>query len=138
MEDDAELETIRKKMMADMSARMSAGPGASTGGVPVNLSDATFDGFVSMNEVAFIDFWAPWCGPCRMVAPVVEKLASELDGKVSFGKLNVDDNPAKAGQFNIMSIPTMMIFHKGKPVDMIVGAVPRSQILSRLGRYITA
>ena len=140
MEDDGELEMIRRRMMEDITTRMKGGaaPGAQpvAAATPTNLSDMSFDEFIKRNQVAFVDFWAPWCGPCRMVAPVVEKLASELRGKVAFGKLNVDDNPVKSAEFNIMSIPTMMIFYGGKPADMIVGAVPRAEILSRLGRYI--
>lgn len=142
MDDDTELEMIRRRMMEDITNRMQGGaaPGshAVAEATPTNLNDMNFDEFTRRNQVAFVDFWAPWCGPCRMVAPVVEKLASELSGKVAFGKLNVDDNPVKSAEFNIMSIPTMMIFYRGKPADMIVGAVPRTEILSRLGRYINS
>lgn len=102
----------------------------------VELDKNNFESKVDGSDIAILDFWAPWCGPCRMVAPVVEALASELAGKVAFGKLNVDDNPVKSGQFGIMSIPTMMVFRNGKPADMIVGAVPRGEILSRLNRLM--
>ena len=69
-----------------------------------------------------VDFWAPWCGPCKMVSPIIEELAKEYNGKVSVGKLNVDDNPETAGQYSVMSIPTVMIFKNGKPVQSMVGA----------------
>ncbi len=69
-----------------------------------------------------VDFWAPWCGPCKMVSPIIEELAKEYNGKVAVGKLNVDDNPETAGQYSVMSIPTVMIFKNGKPVQSMVGA----------------
>lgn len=131
-----ELEDIRRRMMDEIAMGQSKVGTPVASGAPVELNDTSFDAFLAQNEVVFVDFWAPWCAPCRMVAPVVEKLASELKGKVSFGKLNVDDNPQKSAQFRIMSIPTMMIFHKGRPVDMVVGAVPRSEIVSRLQPFI--
>ncbi len=140
MDEDAELEQIRRKMMEDISRRMKGSANAEQSSAvpraPTELNDASFDIFVTANKIAFVDFWAPWCGPCRMVAPVVEKLASELAGRVSFGKLNVDENPVKSAQYSVMSIPTMMIFHNGMAADRIVGAVPRAEILSRLGRFI--
>ena len=77
---------------------------------------------------AVVDFWAPWCGPCRMVGPIVEQLAREYAGKVAFGKLNVDENPMVAGSFGIQSIPTMIAFQNGKAVDGLLGAVPKAQI----------
>jgi thioredoxin 1 len=69
-----------------------------------------------------VDFWAPWCGPCRMVSPIIEELAKEYDGKVVVGKMNVDENPQVASQYGVMSIPTVMIFKGGKPVGQLVGA----------------
>ncbi len=69
-----------------------------------------------------VDFWAPWCGPCRMVSPTIEELAKEYEGKMIVGKMNVDDNPNTAGQFSVMSIPTVMIFKNGQPVKSMIGA----------------
>jgi len=79
-----------------------------------------------------VDFWAAWCGPCRMVAPIVEQLAKEYSGRVAFGKLNVDENPLTSGEFQVQSIPTLLIFRDGQPVDGIIGAVPKYQIESKL------
>lgn len=79
-----------------------------------------------------VDFWAPWCGPCRMVSPVVEELAEEYDGKVSFGKVNVDEGPRIASQYGIMSIPTLILFKDGKPLSNIVGFRPKDELKKNL------
>ncbi len=83
-----------------------------------------------------VDFWAPWCGPCRMVAPVVDEIAQQYDGKVKVVKLNTDENPAVASQYGIRSIPTLMIFKEGQRVDMVVGAVPKTTLASTLEKYL--
>jgi thioredoxin 1 len=100
---------------------------------PVEISEATFDGSVLKAEKpVLVDFWAPWCGPCRMVAPVVDELATEYDGKVSFVKVNVDDNPRVASQYGVMSIPTLILFKGGAPVSNIVGFRPKPELKKTL------
>ncbi len=140
MDENEELELIRKRKMEELlgvsgkTAAEAKSPSAS-GGVAV-LSDASFDSFVSGNAVALVDFWAPWCGPCRMVSPAVEKLAAEYAGRVAFGKVNVDENPSTSSRFNIMGIPTLLIFRNGSPADSIVGALPKAAIAQRLNRFV--
>ena len=93
------------------------------------LTDGSFEGDVEKAEgVVVVDFWAPWCGPCRLVGPVIEQLATEYDGRVTFGKLNVDDNPEVAARYGIRSIPTIGIFRDGEAVDGVIGAVPKQQL----------
>lgn len=86
--------------------------------------------------VALVDFWAPWCGPCRIVAPVIERLAEDYDGQARVAKLNVDDNPVTASKYGILSIPTMMIFKDGKVVDQMIGAAPRQVIENKLSKWV--
>lgn len=87
------------------------------------ITDQNFKSQVIDSQVpVVVDFWAPWCGPCRMVSPVIEELAKDYAGKVVVGKLNVDENPQTAGQFNVMSIPTIMLFKSGQPVKSMIGA----------------
>jgi len=96
---------------------------------PIEVDDSTFDQIVLQAKTpVLVDLWAPWCAPCRMVAPVVEELASEYAGKVSFAKLNVDQNPRTASRYGIMSIPTLLIFKDGKPVSNIVGFRPKAEL----------
>ena len=93
------------------------------------VTDASFEADVlNSTSPVVVDFWAVWCGPCRMVAPIVEELAEEYKGKVDFVKLNVDENPAVSMQYGIRSIPTLLLFKGGKPVDQVIGAVPKKEL----------
>ncbi len=96
---------------------------------PVTVDGNSFDKVVLQSKVpVLVDFWAPWCGPCRMVAPVVEELAGEYEGKVIFGKVNVDDEPKIASRYGIMSIPSLIVFKGGKPVSNVVGFRPKAEL----------
>ena len=96
---------------------------------PAEVTDNDWDSEVLKNDTpVFVDFWAPWCGPCRMVAPVVDELAGEYDGKVKFVKLNTDDNVHTATRYGVRSIPTLMVFKGGELVDQIIGFRPKSEL----------
>jgi len=98
----------------------------------LELNDATFDQAVASTPVLLVDFWAPWCGPCRMIAPVIEELAKELLGKVTVAKVNVDDAAGVAGAHNITSIPTLMIFRNGVLADRMTGLSSKAALLEKL------
>ena len=103
----------------------------------VNLSTATFDETVNGAEGAIlVDFWAEWCGPCKMITPVLEELAGELADQVTIAKLNVDDNPEVAMRFNVMSIPTLLVFQGGEVRKRLVGAKGKSQLLQELDEFL--
>ncbi len=100
---------------------------------PIDIDDSNFEEIVSKAKTpVLIDFWAPWCAPCKMVAPVVEELSAEYEGKVSFGKVNVDEAPKIAVKYGIMSIPTLIVFKDGQPVSNIVGYRPKAQLKESL------
>jgi thioredoxin 1 len=104
---------------------------------PIEITDANFDREVlQADRPVLIDFWAVWCGPCKMVAPVVEEIASEYDGKLKVGKLDVDNNPEVSMKFGIRSIPTLMVFKGGKVVEQIIGAVPKRNLLAKVTPHI--
>jgi thioredoxin 1 len=106
---------------------------------PVEVNDAKFDEMVlKATTPVLVDFWAPWCGPCKMVAPIVDELANEYEGKVSFMKLNVDDSPNIARQYGVMSIPTLMIFKNGQPVSNIIGFRPKPELKKSLDDALAA
>ncbi len=106
---------------------------------PVIVTDSTFEAMVVQSDKpVLVDFWATWCGPCKMIAPVLEEIASELDGKVVIGKLDVDENQDTAMAFGVMSIPTLLLFKNGEPVERIVGFQPKPQLLKRLNAHIEA
>jgi len=107
------------------------------GSRPITVTDATFSADVERSPLpVLLDMWAPWCGPCRMIAPVVEELAGEMSGRVRVAKLNVDENPATAARFGVQSIPTLLVLQQGREIDRIVGVQPKSEIARRLERVV--
>ena len=104
---------------------------------PLELTDSSFETEVLKSTIpVLIDFWAIWCGPCRMVSPIVEELASGYTGKLKVGKVDVDSNPSTAMQYGIRSIPTLLLFKDGQVVEQIVGAVPKRVIVDKLSRHL--
>lgn len=99
----------------------------------VTATDDNFDTVINQDASVVVDFWASWCVPCRMVSPILEEVADERAGSVVIAKLNVDENPKVASQFGVMSIPTMIRFDHGREVSRVVGALPKTQLLKRLG-----
>ncbi len=103
---------------------------------PLSLADANFENTMKTNPLLVVDFWAPWCGPCRTVGPVIEQLAAEYAGKVTFAKMNVDENQIIPSSFAIKSIPTIIVFHNGREVERIVGAYPKAHIEATFKQYL--
>ncbi|MFA4831215.1 MAG: thioredoxin [Patescibacteria group bacterium] len=105
----------------------------------LNFIETTFDQEVLKSSVpVFIDFWAPWCGPCQMMGPIVEELAGEYgEDKIKIGKINVDESPALAGKYEVMSIPTFLMFKNGEVADKIVGGVTKERLKEMIGKHLT-
>jgi len=131
-----ELERIRAKKMQELMNRQNQATGRSLPGSPIHVTDGDFESLIQKYPLMVIDCWATWCGPCRVLAPVVDELARDYAGRVVFGKLDVDENPQTAMNFGIMSVPTLLIIKNGKLVDQIVGAVPREYIESKLRKQM--
>ncbi|MFD0868108.1 thioredoxin [Chlamydia abortus] len=101
----------------------------------VNVSDQSFNEEVESTGTVLVDFWAPWCGPCKMIAPVLEELDGEIGDQVKIAKLNVDENPESASRFGVMSIPTLILFKDGKPVDKVVGFQSKDALKGVISRH---
>ena len=133
-----ELEEIKRKKMEQMKKEMniSAKPSVDLPDKPVVVTDATIDSAVSQYPVFILDCWAEWCGPCRMIGPIIEELAREMKGKAVFGKLNVDQNMQTANKHRISAIPTLMIFKDGKLIDKLVGAYPKPALVAKIQKFL--
>ena len=107
-------------------------------GKPIEITDANFEQIIASDKPVLVDFWAEWCGPCKMIGPVVEELAADYDGKAVIGKVDVDSNPAVSAKFGIRSIPTLLVFKGGEIVDKQIGAVPKSVLSQKLDAQVEA
>jgi thioredoxin 1 len=136
MSSDDELEAIKHKKLAELQKEATTKAMMSSITEPIVLTDSNFTSEISKYPIMLVDFWAPWCGPCRMVSPIIEQLSREYSGKVAFGKVNVDENQRIAASFGIQSIPTLMIFKGSKAVDVIIGAMPKAQIERKLKQQL--
>jgi thioredoxin 1 len=131
---DDELENIRKKYISSVLKENSKKEEMKM--EPVVLTDSTFDAEVKKDHILVVDFWATWCAPCRFLTPVIEELAKEYAGRISFGKVDVDENPNVSAKFDIRSIPTVMMFKDGKVADISIGAVPKQMLETKLKRLL--
>jgi len=134
-----DLEAIKKKKLEQLKKQyMNRGKTMEKKwpDTPIHLLDADIDETMKKYPTIVIDCWAPWCGPCRMIGPVIEELARELKGKIVFGKLNVDENLQTSMKYKIMSIPTLLVFKNGALVDRFVGAMPKAMLIQKLKPYL--
>jgi len=135
---DDELEEIKRKKFEQLKKRYMSGGAKMEDNfpnTPIKVTDADFEETIRKYQMLVIDCWAPWCGPCLMVGPIIEELAQEMQGKIVFGKLNVDENRAVASKYNIMSIPSLLVFKNGELADIIVGAMPKQILKPKIEQY---
>jgi len=103
---------------------------------PVEITDDTFDKITKEHPLVVVDFWAPWCGPCKMIGPIIDQIAAEMEGKIVFGKLNVDENQGTSARFGVMSIPTLLVMKNGKEAERIVGFNAKNALTAKLEAHL--
>ena len=138
MKRDEELEKIRQEKLKKLmeKAAETEKKKESTPNKPIEVTDETFIETIQNHSLVVVDCWAPWCAPCNLVAPIIEELAQDYAGKILFGKLNVDENQAVATQYQIMGIPTLLVFKNGKLADRIVGVMPRQVLEQKITGHL--
>jgi thioredoxin 1 len=137
-DEDEEIAAIKLRRLIEFQRNMKEKASMQKISIPVRLTDVNFKEEVLKYAYLLVDFWAPWCGPCRMVSPVIEQLAKDYAGRIVFAKVNVDENQSIAKSFAIQSIPTMIIFKNGKVFDVITGALPKTQIEIKLKQLLAS
>ena len=133
-----ELEEIRKKKMEKIMSEQNkpSMPKVEYPSKPVIVTDSTLDAALNQYPLLIVDCWAEWCGPCRMIGPIIEDLAKEMSGKAVFGKLNVDENMQTSNKYRISAIPTLLVFKDGKLLDKLVGAYPKATLAGKIQKYL--
>lgn len=147
MDDDPELAALRARRLKEILGERSgeapapvpaAAPAPVPPAAPVDVTDVTLPDLVGRHDAVVVDLWAPWCGPCKAMAPAIDALARHFAGRVVFAKLNTDENPLTPGKYQIQSIPTLLVFRRGKLIDRWVGAMPQSTLAMRVKGLIGA
>ncbi len=136
---NSEIDEIRKRKIEQLKKQYLTGEKNMEKNLqdkPFNIKDADFDQTIKKYNMIVVDCWAPWCGPCRMMTPVIDDLAKEMQGKIVFGKVNVDENPLTSIKYKIMSIPTLLVFKNGNLVDRIIGAMPKEMLKQKIDSYL--
>jgi len=134
-----ELEEIKRKKLEQLKMKYMKGDKKmkeNSPDVPIKVTDIDIETNIKKYPLMVIDCWAPWCGPCRMIGPIIEELAKEMKGKVVFGKLNVDENRRTSMKYEIMSIPSLLVFKNGNLVDTIIGAMPKEMLIEQLSPHL--
>lgn len=134
---DVELERLKQAKLREILRKLRE-PKERFPSKPLEVDEAKVQQVIGKYRLVVVDCWAPWCGPCRMIAPLIEEMAEEYAGKIVFCKLNVDENPRFTVKYGITGIPTLLVFREGRLVDRIVGAAPRKLIEGRLKKYLEA
>jgi thioredoxin 1 len=134
--EDEELRLINEKRMKKLQQLINEKELLRNIREPLNLEDTTFFQTINKFPIMLVDFWAPWCGPCRMMSPIIDQIGKDYLGKLVTGKINVDENPLIARQFSISSIPTLMLFKRGKEVNKIIGSVSKNKIDEMLKMHL--
>lgn len=133
-----ELDEIREKKLEQLRIQYIKGGKNMEENMPntaLHITDADIDEHIKKYQTIVIDCWAPWCAPCRMIEPIIEELAKEMQGKIVFGRLNVDENQATASKYKIMNIPSLLVFKNGELADIIIGAMPKEMLKQKLETY---
>lgn len=134
--EDEELRIINEKRMKKLQQMVNEKELLKNIKEPLNLDDSNFTQTINKYPLLLVDFWAPWCGPCRMMSPIIDQVGKEYIGKLVVGKVNVDENPNISGQFGISSIPTLILFKRGQAVNNIIGSVSKGRIDEMVGMHI--